>query len=176
MIYLSMIETEDDKITFEHLYIEYRERMYDIAYDILGNDFDAEDAVHQAFVNIAKNFTKISQYSCKEMQRYIVIISRNAAIDIYNHNKNFSEKTIEYNDDMVIDDSVFEDADYSDLKRAIELLSSTDQDVMYLFYFRSMPAKEIAKRLNISVSNVWTRLHRARAALKKNLERGENDE
>ena len=48
--YLSLIDSDDDKNKFEQLYLTYRQDMYKIAYSILKNNADAEDAVHQAFL------------------------------------------------------------------------------------------------------------------------------
>lgn len=45
LIYLSMIESEADKSLFEQLYIRYKGLMYHIAYRILQNREDAEDAI-----------------------------------------------------------------------------------------------------------------------------------
>ena len=48
-IYLSMLETNEEKNQFEQLYIKYKQDMYAVAYGILKNKEDAEDAVHQSF-------------------------------------------------------------------------------------------------------------------------------
>ena len=59
-IYLSLIDDDDDKDRFEELYKKYRIGMYKIAFSILHNNEDAEDAVHEAFLCIANKFQKIS--------------------------------------------------------------------------------------------------------------------
>ena len=61
LIYLQMIETEAEQSKFELIYHEYFPLMFHIAYQILHHQQDAEDAVHQAFVSIAENITKIDQ-------------------------------------------------------------------------------------------------------------------
>ncbi len=61
LVYLSMIDTPEDRDKFERIYIQYRNLMYHVAYGILGNHFDAEDAVHQAFVAIIRNLQKIGE-------------------------------------------------------------------------------------------------------------------
>lgn len=66
LIYLSMIESEADKSLFEQLYIRYKGLMYHIAYRILQNREDAEDAVHQAFVSIAKNIKKLQRSTVRK--------------------------------------------------------------------------------------------------------------
>ena len=46
----TIIDDENDKDKFEELYLKYRQRMYAIAYSILRNLHDAEDAVGHAFL------------------------------------------------------------------------------------------------------------------------------
>jgi RNA polymerase sigma-70 factor (ECF subfamily) len=45
LLYLQMLETPEEKSLFEQIYLEYRGLMYHVAYEILHNDQDAEDAV-----------------------------------------------------------------------------------------------------------------------------------
>lgn len=99
-IYLSALETTEDKAEFEDLYIKYRQKMYAVAYSILHNVEDSEDAVHNAFLNIAKNFEKFKNFSCQDKERYIVIIVRNVSIDIYRKNKKDSEHLTELDDNQ----------------------------------------------------------------------------
>ena len=50
LIYLQMIESPEDQSKFEEIYLKYKQTMYAVAYDILHNPQDAEDAVHHAFL------------------------------------------------------------------------------------------------------------------------------
>lgn len=47
--YLQMLDTPEEKIQFEQIYLNYRGLMYHVAERILHNRQDAEDAVHNAF-------------------------------------------------------------------------------------------------------------------------------
>lgn len=58
IIYLQMIESDEDKSKFEQLYIMYKGLMFHVAMKILKNEFDAEDAVHQAFLSLIENLKK----------------------------------------------------------------------------------------------------------------------
>ena len=51
-LYLSMVETDDEREFVTKLYQTYRQRMYNLAYGILNNKHDAEDAVSTAFIRI----------------------------------------------------------------------------------------------------------------------------
>ena len=55
LIYLQMLESPEEKSILEQIYLEYRGLMYHVAYEILHNEQDAEDAVHHAFVNLSAN-------------------------------------------------------------------------------------------------------------------------
>lgn len=50
LMYLQMIETDEDKSKFEELYLAYRGLMYHVAYKHLYNEQDVEDTVYHAFV------------------------------------------------------------------------------------------------------------------------------
>ena len=57
LIYMMMIDSESDQSKFEQIYMKYKGLMFYVANDILHNEHDAEDAVHQAFIKIAENRT-----------------------------------------------------------------------------------------------------------------------
>lgn len=58
-LYLSLIDKQEEKNRFEELYYRYRNLMYYIAYQVLHQDRDSEDAVQEAFFRIAKNMDKV---------------------------------------------------------------------------------------------------------------------
>ena len=82
LIYMALIETEEDRVLFEQIYYKYKGLMFHVAYGVLGQREDAEDAVQMAFEAIAKNIEKISSVDCPKTRSYIVIITERKAIDI----------------------------------------------------------------------------------------------
>ena len=83
LIYLQMLESPEEKSILEQIYLEYRGLMYHVAYEILHNEQDAEDAVHHAFVKIAENIKKITDPVCPKTHGYVVTIVEHQAIDQY---------------------------------------------------------------------------------------------
>ena len=71
-IYLSLIDSEENKDKFETLYLRHRKLMKYIALDILGDEYAAEDAVHNAFLKIIANLDKFSEEDCQENKNLIV--------------------------------------------------------------------------------------------------------
>ena len=86
-LYMSFIDSEDDREKFEIIYNEYRKRMVSTAYSILHNHEDAEDAVHDAFIRIAKNMKSIDDPKSKKTLAYVITATKNNAINIFNKNK-----------------------------------------------------------------------------------------
>ena len=73
----------DDKSKFVILYEKYSRLMMKVALNILHDSFLAEDAVHDAFVNVAKNMEKIGRVESLETKNYLIVVTKNASIDIY---------------------------------------------------------------------------------------------
>ena len=63
LVYMSLMDSADDKSKFERVYQSYKGLMFYTANRILNNPQDAEDAVHTAFVKIAENISKIQEAS-----------------------------------------------------------------------------------------------------------------
>lgn len=82
IVYLQMIEGEENKRQFAALYETYRGLMFYTANNILHNSQDAEDAVHQAFISLAENFSKIKTIECPQTRAFVVIIVERKAIDL----------------------------------------------------------------------------------------------
>ena len=85
LIYLQVIETEEDKNKFEDIYQKYRGLMYYVAYKRLHHEQDTEDAVHHAFMKIAENITAIDPVSPKTKQ-FVVTIVNNRVTDMLRMN------------------------------------------------------------------------------------------
>ena len=66
-IYLRLLDTEEEQTRFRQLYEKYRNLMFYVAKGILKDDYLTEDAVHEAFIRIAKNFSKIGEISCPQI-------------------------------------------------------------------------------------------------------------
>ena len=72
MIYLSIIETAEDRSLFEQIYYNYRKQMFFVANGILNDNFLAEDAVHEAFLGIAKQITLLQDMPESKMKAYVL--------------------------------------------------------------------------------------------------------
>lgn len=164
LTYLQMIETPEDQSKFERIYDKYLGLMYHVAFKILGNHEDAEDAVHQAFVSIAENLKKVHSAECPETKSYIVITIESKSIDIIRYRKRVTN-VIEFDETMwgieIPDEGMF------DLAALIGRLPARYREVLLLRFDNGYTTKEIAKILNLSHTNVEKLIWRAKTALQK---------
>ena len=61
MLFL-IFDTEEEKQLAIMLYEKYSKFMFKVAFDILNNNYAAEDALQQAFIKISKNLDKIDKF------------------------------------------------------------------------------------------------------------------
>lgn len=166
LIYLQLIDDPSDRSKFERLYLQYRNYMFVIANNILKNEYDAEDAVHQAFISIAKNIQKISELDCTKTKSYIVTIVEHCAIDIYRVKK---RKPIGELDEQVVG-IAFEAPHTSTLADAMAKLPARYRHVILLKYDSGYSNREIAKILGLSYEGVHSLVQRAKKRLEELLE------
>ena len=170
-----MIEDKDKRTKAEVLYFANRMLMYKIAYEILGNKQQAEDAVHESFVRIIKNLHKIDENNCPRTRNYLVIICRNVAIGMYNKTKNI--KDADYEVDNIADDKnsplniLINKEGLERLTALIMELKPIYRDVFLLRYSHGFSREEIAEQLGITVETVKKRITRAKKILAEKLEK-----
>lgn len=169
LFYLSAIQDEDGKKTFEYYYETYHRQMFQMAYSVLHNTSDAEDAVHNAFLGIVKNVTVLLQASEDKGKCYCIKAAKNAALNILRKRKSQAEDVCI--DDMydIADEHAFEDmidkVSYEEILSAIKSLDDIYRDTFYMHYVMDMSVKQIAITLDRKVSTVKQQLVRGKKQL-----------
>ena len=151
LIYMMMLETPEEKSLFEQIYLEYRGLMFHVAYEILHNEQDAEDAVHQAFVKIAENIKKIDA------------IVEHQAIDQYRRLQ--KHPSVELIEEIQGTNAHYEGD--NDLTKCILKLPARYREMILLRYHHGYTVREIAKMLGLSLPAAIKLDQRAKNKLKK---------
>lgn len=159
--YLQMIETPQQRSDFEKIYLTYRGLMFHIANNILQNDEDAEDAVHNAFVAIAENIQKIEEPVCPKTKGYVVTIVESKAIDIYRQKSRRSHLPL---CEDVVGISV-EPFAGEGIGRCFARLPAQHRHILLLKYRYGYNNRELSRLLQLSESNVIKRTQRAKEKL-----------
>lgn len=163
IVYLTLIDEAPEKSKFERVYLEYRGLMYYVANRILNNPQDAEDAVHNAFVKIANNISKISEPVCPKTKVFVVTIVEHTAIDLYR--KKRRKESMAYLEEI----TGFE-ADLpgkSALAACMGKLPIRYRQVILLKYIYGFTNQEAAKIMDTTASNVSKLDQRAKSWLQE---------
>ncbi len=153
------------------LFETYRQMMYNTAFGILRNKADAEDIVQNAFLWVINNLDKIMQIPYNERVFYFATIIEHTSINFINKQKRHPIEDIDEHRDIAsncsIEDKVDENIMIEEIECALEELSDRDYSIMYLYAFKQMKPKEIAKALDISEKNIRVYIKIARERLIK---------
>ena len=170
MMYLSMVDTQEEKSKIEGIYLQYRKLMFVCANEILNNDFLAEDAVHDAFVKMTGHIKMIDDVKSNKTKHFVIVVVENAAKDIYRKEKRREHESWEKMGDVGCAFSKYHPVELIQPEIAILKLPLKYQHVFRLKYICGYDYEEIAKILGITNSAVRKRISRGREMLKGILE------
>ena len=173
--YLSMIEDEDDKVTFESIYQKYGKEIFRRTYNLLKNQQDAEDAMQETWLKIMENIEVLQGKSDRTVKAYIMKIAKNESISIM-RKRGRDEKMLCAIDDIEIvsDEELFQICEKNDISAIVSCfaeLSETYRDVLSFYYFYHHSIKEIARLMNMNEATINSRLTRGKKQLIELLKR-----
>ena len=163
------LATEKDRSTLEQIYIKHKNLMLSRAYEILGDSELAEDAVHNAFLRLMKNMSKLEDAYSPRTRGYVLIVTENVAKSIYVKQR----KTVPIELDETIPDTKSVSSEVVGritaelLAEKIGELPAKYREVLLLKSLHNMNDRQIADSLGINQATARKRIERARAALKK---------
>ena len=173
MMYLSIVETPEERSVFEQLYYTYRKQMFFVANGILHDEILAEDALQEAFMGIAKQITLFRDMSDSKAKAYVLTAAKNAAINVGKQEERFQRQQTVFDDasavscqDQVLNKQIYKET-CQVLQSVIAALPAFQRDILMLRYSLNMNCSQIANVLGKNASTVRKELSRARKALRK---------
>ncbi|MGB9586532.1 MAG: RNA polymerase sigma factor [Anaerolineales bacterium] len=158
-----------DADSFMHLIELYQKPVFNLCYRMLGNREDAEDAAQETFLRAYKNLKKYDQE--RSFVTWLLAISAHYCIDQLRKNRinllSFEDLSFgELSDSLPSPEKKLTQKDEQQrVQRILQQLSELDRAVIILCYWYEMSYEEIGSVLNLSVSAVKSRLHRARKTM-----------
>lgn len=177
---LMMIESESDRSFVATLYEKYAKKMKAIALDILKNDYDAEDCVHETVIAIVKRLDSFKDIDDESHLKWLIcLVCKNTALNMLKKSRRRQSREISLDalpfggmTDEVADDSptpeeiaVGEDC----VRHMIAMINKLDEKYreVILLKYSGLDSKSISELLFISQDTVRQRLFRARQMLIK---------
>lgn len=168
---------EGDVEAFNELVNRHHTKIYGLAYRMLGNAEDAEDATQETFLEAYKSIktfrfqsqfgTWLYRVGLNTCNQYIrKSKARNRMLDAY------TEETASHGltEEQEIPDRMAIKAEQREVvQAAIDRLPPKQREVVTLYYMQQLKYKEIAEILNCSLGTVASRLNKAIQNLKTKL-------
>lgn len=159
-----------DKEAFGQLYNAYKTIVYKTACLISGNTADGEDIMQETFI---KAYTHCRDLRTDKTFKYWLFkILNRTAWEMLKKSKREqpdenAEKLADTQSTPIIENQLIQKEQSSDIFQAVMQLSYKHRMAVILYYYNEMSTKQIAQTLECSEGTVKSRLHTARAALKK---------
>lgn len=176
------LETEEQIKTAEQIFENYRNAMFQVAYNILKNKYDAEETVGDTIIKVCRHINDFTAISGREQKLLVKKYTERAAIDKWRERKRSSTEVLS---DYILDTTdsesdafgyedeiVFEGEEIGVLQKYVLKLSPKYKDILILKYVNELKNKEIAELMHIPESTVATQLERAKKQLRKLVEEG----
>lgn len=161
--------------TWEEIVREHSARVYRLAYRLTGNRHDAEDLTQETFVRV---FRSLDSYVPGTFEGWLHRITTNLFLDQARRRKRIridstGDETAAWpsSDQLSSPERAFEHVNLdSDVQRALDALPPEYRAAVVLCDIEGLSYEEIAVTLGIKLGTVRSRIHRARAQLRRSLE------
>lgn len=152
--------------SLEKIWQEFAEKLGQFIRARVSDPATAEDLLHDVFVKVQSRLDKLEDPS--KLPSWLYLITRNTIIDHYRTRK----ETAEVPDSLPAEPPA-DDAEMAGLnavfRRMVQRLPKPYREALVRTEFEGLTQKELAERLNISLSGAKSRVQRAREQLKEML-------
>jgi RNA polymerase sigma-70 factor (ECF subfamily) len=160
---------ERDATALASAYDEFGRTVYAVAYRVVGQSSDAEEAVQDAFRALWQNAGKLSSRQAKVLP-WLITTSRRAAIDILRRRKSripsaagISKDELEIENRVSVNEPTAGDAlqqkeAAEKVRDAVDTLPSEQKQMVRLAFFSGLTHQEISARLSVPLGTVKSRL------------------
>ena len=150
----------DPRQAFDMIVARYQNKVFKLAFSILGERTAAEDAAQDALLRVWRNLDKFRGES--SLSTWIYTIARNAALTARKALRH-AETSLDGVSERVM--TTAPEHATPDLMRMVEALPDAQRQVVILFYLEGKSYIETADLSGLPMGTVKTYLHRARKEL-----------
>ncbi len=171
MFFLLTFDTQEERDKFTVLYQEYREYMIRAAEYLLRDHADAEDLVHDVFIEIAEHLDKINLSERGKTRSYLAIFVTHRSIDRLRQKKDTVPLEEAANRIRVAES--WDGA--SPLSEAIARLPENLKEILMLHYAFGYSYREIAEMLEETPKAIYRKVRLAKDRLAEILKEEEKE-
>nr|WP_275984042.1 RNA polymerase sigma factor SigW [Paenibacillus hamazuiensis] len=178
---LAKLARNGDRGAFAQLVDLYQDKIYHLAYRMMGNAQEAEDVVQETFLRVYSNLERYDE--TQKFSTWIYRIATNLCIDrlrkrrtTYSLDAEMPEgegsdwySLMPSNEDTP-EKQVIVSETQQQIRESIDTLPEKYKSIVILRYLQDMSLQEISEVLTMPITTIKTRLHRGREFLRKKLE------
>ncbi len=132
----------------------------------LNDPTEADDVLQDVYLTAFQKFPALRKK--ESFKAWLITIARNKVNDFFRKKAACYEIPIERLKEDRLSDARNGVSVISTVRETLSVLGDQDKQIIWLFYWKEMPQAEIAKKLNIPVGTVKSRLHTARNNFREN--------
>ncbi|MFR6066333.1 MAG: RNA polymerase sigma factor [Eubacterium sp.] len=174
VVFLDLLDTEEEKASFQNIYDKYKSLVYWIAYDKLRNDALSEECVQETFIYVALNFEKfLKTENESQLRGFLCTVAKGKAISIFRKENVHNTRELSYeNYEELQQTETFDNYTTVEISFAVDKLPEDLKSIVYLKYVYGLNSKEIGEVLNMKDALVRKKLQSAKAKLRNILSDG----
>lgn len=153
----------DNMITFHEIYERHARDVYRYAYWLAGSAEDADDITSETF---ARAWAGRDEIRTETVKAYLFAIARNIYVKGLRHTKRQSDLNPNHSDPKPAPEQLVESKlELNRAMNAIQSLPEVDRAAFLLRVQHELPYEEIARTLQLPLTTVKVKIHRARLKL-----------
>ena len=149
---------------FEKLLAEVRSGVERFVRYRLPSQTDADDVLQEVYLSAYRKFSGLKNQDA--FKPWIISIARNKCNDYFRAKAAQMEISIEELSQQELSTGRLGISVVHTVRETLNRLGDKDKQILYLYFWKELPQNEIAKRLNIPVGTVKSRLHTAKQHFK----------
>ena len=149
---------------FEQLLAEHRTAAERYVRFRLSSRSDADDVLQEVYLTAYHRFEQLKNKDA--FKAWLISIARSKCTDYFREKAAQLEISLEDIADQKLSIGRCGLTVQAAVRETLDLLGDKDKQILYLFFWKNLPQAEIAKKLNIPVGTVKSRLHTAKQNFK----------
>lgn len=172
---LSFRKTKKKETFLLSLYEDNKRLLYATALSILGDEYQAEEALQELFLRMDHFWTRLADLEAKKIRSYLVVMLKNQCFQMLAQEKRNAAKTEAAGGEQAVkpatvpgpEQLIINRENISVMLAAVRALDPAERELLILRYYYGYSGKAIAKQLRISHAAARMRLSRAKTKVKE---------
>lgn len=173
--YLMLINSKREKIKFEEFYNKHSNFFLNYAQKFLKDRTKAEEAVHEAFLNMLENKEKYIDKPEKELRRLVTVLVRWRTLDLIRREDKISKSPIDeveiYLEDnkKPVEEKVELQSELEIMSRYLKELDEITKQILIMKYVEDMSYREIGEIMGLTEGNARVKAYRGKEKIRNKM-------